>query len=447
MDCNLLFYKAVRYITAPNNPGVNVRILFCTMQFGPGYNQGTEKYVRNLALDLSTLGCEVVVASGDPDNILTYSGAGIDANIHQITIPTFGWSTLYGDTVDSYIALLSELKPDVVHMANPAHIGINILRASQKLGIPYFVSVTDFWWLCPKHTLTLKSRDFCHGFHSPQKCMQCIAETHPNRLIRVASHLPPVRNRIAEALSVKNIRTNTTGGWLERKQKLANVLRNAEQVICLSKTGRKLISRYFSISNCHYIPAGLSDIWFAPHRDSHHNRKSFVVGFLGALAPHKGLHTLCYALQKLDQPDVQLRVAGKLMNRRYAKKCLSHYPRTYYAGELTEQESRDFIDDLDLLVIPSNSPENQPQVLLEAGARQKPTIASNTPGCSELLPKSAVFPVDDVNQLKNLLEKAKQELSSIGLPEAGASAKEVSAKILTEYRNTLQNSDFSKKTL
>ncbi|MCX2779820.1 glycosyltransferase [Microbulbifer thermotolerans] len=414
-----------------------MKILFCTMQFGPGYNQGTEKYIRNLALNLSAQGCDVVVAGGDPGGILADGGidVGIDTNIRQITLPTFGWSTLYGGSINSYITLLSELKPDVVHMANPAHIGINILRASQKLGIPYFISVTDFWWLCPKHTLTLKSRDFCRGFQSTQQCMRCIAETHPNRLIRAAAHFPSFRDRITEFLIAKNTRTKAAQEWLERKQILAAVLRNAQQVICLSKTGKKLLSGYFSISNCRYIPAGLADIWFDSGKVTQRKRESFVVGFLGAVAPHKGLHTLCLALQELDQPDVQLRIAGKLVSRRYAKRCLGQYSRTQYVGELNELESRDFIDDLDLLVIPSNSPENQPQVLLEAGARQKPTIASNIPGCAELLPKSALFPVDDFNQLKQLLEKAKQEVSSVGLPEVGSSAKDVSAQILTEYRN------------
>lgn len=429
--------KNIRYITASSNPGVNVRILLCTMQFGPGYNQGTEKYVRNLARDLSEQGCEVVVAGGDPEDILTDSAMTNEGNIQYLTLPTFGWSTIGGDSIGNYVKLLSELKPDVVHMANPAHIGVNILNASRELGIPYFVSVTDFWWLCPKHTLTLKSRDFCKGFSNHQSCMRCITETHPNRLIRTAAQFSPVRNGIAEVLHRKNVPAAIAEDRRDRKQILTAILSNAKQVICISKTGQKLLSEYFALGNSHYIPAGLADTWFETDEASRNKRDRFVVGFLGAVAPHKGLHTLSRALQELNDQDIELRVAGKLVNRRYARQSLGQYPCTRYFGELNEQESRDFLDDLDILAIPSNSPENQPQVLLEAGARQKPTVASNTPGCAELLPESALFPVADFKQLKNLLERAKQNISSIGRPQQGLSARAVSVQILTEYQKVL----------
>lgn len=407
------------------------------MQFGPGYNQGTEKYIRNLARDLSERGCEVVVAGGDPEGILTDSTPADDGKIRYITLPTFGWSTIGGDSVGSYFGLLSELKPDVVHMANPAHIGVNILRAAQELRIPYFISVTDFWWLCPKHTLTLKSRNFCHGFRDPQSCMRCIAETHPNRFIRATAKFSPARNGIAGILQFKNITTTMSEGWRDRKQILAAVLSNAKQVISLSKTGQKLLSDYFKLDNCHYIPAGITDTWFETRETKCTERDHFVVGFLGALAPHKGVHTLSRALQELNDPEIELRVAGRLTDRRYARQALDNYPNTRYVGELNERECRDFLDDLDVLAIPSNSPENQPQVLLEAGARQKPTVASNIPGCAEILPKSALFTVEDVKELKDLLRKAKKDVSSIGRPEAGLSARAVSAQILTEYQKVL----------
>ena len=407
------------------------------MQFGPGYNQGTEKYIRNLARNLSEQGCEVVLAGGDPERILTDRTEANDRNIRYITLPTFGWRTIGGDSTDRYVELLSKLKPDVVHMANPAHIGVNILNAARMLDIPYFVSVTDFWWLCPKHTLTLKSRNFCKGFHDTQSCMRCIAETHPKGVVRTASQFPPLRNGIARVLQFKNNSATNRGNWAGRKQTLSATLSNAAQVICLSKTGKKLLREYFALKNCNYIPAGLADTWFEPCKTNSNGRKQFVVGFLGAIAPHKGLHTLSRALQAFGDLQIELRVAGKMVDGRYAKRALSQYSRTKYVGELNEKDSRDFIDDLDLLAIPSNSPENQPQVLLEAAARKKPTIASDTPGCAELLPKSALFPLDDCEQLKVRLQTAKQKISAIGLPEAGLSSEEVAKKILTEYKKAL----------
>ena len=402
------------------------------MQFGPGYNQGTEKYIRNLARDLSEQGCEVVVAGGNPERIVTDQAQSHDENLRVVTLPTSGWQTIGGGPTAYYLKLLTELKPDVLHMANPAHIGINILHAARELGIPYFVSVTDFWWLCPKHTLTLKSRKFCGGFVDSRSCMRCIAETHPNNLIRAVSQISPFRNGVAEILGLKRPET-----WDNRDWKLREVLNNAKRVICLSKTGQARLKDYFDLDNCRYIPAGLAATWFEATEIVRKERSQLVVGFLGAIAPHKGLHTLSHALHLLADADIELRVAGRIVDQRYAKNALGEYANTRYVGELSEGESREFLDDVDLLVIPSNSPENQPQVLLEAAARKKPTIASNIPGCAELLSKSALFTVDDFDELKTLLHKAKHDIDVIGLPEIGLSAQAVATYVLTEYQKVL----------
>ncbi|WP_288129618.1 glycosyltransferase [Microbulbifer sp.] len=432
-----MFFKALLYITAPNSPGVNVRVLLCTMQFGPGYNQGTEKYIRNLARDLSEQGCDVVVAGGNPERIVTDQAQAHDENFQTVTLPTFGWRTIGGDSIANYLKLLSELKPDVLHMANPAHIGINILHAARELSIPYFVSVTDFWWLCPKHTLTLKSREFCNGFEDSRNCMRCIAETHPNSLIRAASQISPIRNGVAEILRQKHSASSKAETWDNRERKLREALVNATCVICLSRTGQKRLREYFDLDNCHYIPAGLAETWFEKKRVVRKENDRLVVGFLGAIAPHKGLHTLSRALYELADSEIELHVAGRVIEQRYADKALRQYANTHYLGELNEPESRDFLDGVDLVAIPSNSPENQPQVLLEAAARKKPTVASNIPGCAELLPKAALFPIDDVEELKILLSMAKYDMDVIGLPEPGLSAKAVSAQVLTEYRKVL----------
>ncbi|WP_444898238.1 glycosyltransferase [Microbulbifer sp. EKSA008] len=407
------------------------------MQFGPGYNQGTEKYIRNLARDLSGRGCDIVVAGGDPEGIITDDSLIDGRGVQLIKLPTFGWSTTLGDSIDSYQNLLTELKPDLVHMVNPAHIGVNLLNAAQKLGIPYFISITDFWWLCPKHTLTLKSGEFCSGFAEQETCFRCIAETHPNRLVKAASQLPAARGCMAKILHLKNAQFTAQPKDKDRKKILISVLNKAKRVICLSKTSQRLISEYFSLSNTHYIPAGLSNTWFETSCSRQTNSSSFVVGFLGALAPHKGLHTLIHALNDLGDSKITLRVAGKTSAQKYAKQCLNTYGNTQYFGELSEPQSKEFLDSLDVLVIPSNSPENQPQVLLEAAARKKPVLASNIPGCAELLPPAAVFPVDDVRRLRELLNVAKKDISKIGYPTLGLSSEAVSKEILTEYQKVL----------
>lgn len=410
-----------------------MKILFCTMQFGPGYNQGTERYIRNLARELVVRGCEVVVAGGNPEGVAPEEEHDEDG-LQRITLPTYGWAALEGIPLDQARELLERAEPDIVHFVNPGHIGVNLAVMAREMEIPYLVSVTDFWWLCPKHTLTLPDGKLCGGFEDENTCLKCIARTHPKPAIRAPAQVAPVRPLLAKLIQYKH-RSSQGTLWENRRELLAGVLRQASSVICLSKTGERLLKDYYALENCQYIPAGLSSIWFEDKpQPIQKNDGEFTVGFLGAIAPHKGLHVLTKALCDLDDRRIKLKIAGKAANSRYAKRESSRYKNASYLGHLSETESRNLIDSLDAIILPSLWPENQPQVLLEAGARKIPVIASDTPGCSELLSAQAVFPMGNQKSLGKILQTAARQKNTIPTPPPAMSASAVAECVIQEYR-------------
>jgi hypothetical protein len=46
-----------------------MHIVFATMQFGPGYQQGTERYIENLSLALIAAGHRVTVLANRPGSL------------------------------------------------------------------------------------------------------------------------------------------------------------------------------------------------------------------------------------------------------------------------------------------------------------------------------------------------------------------------------------------
>ncbi|WP_444907906.1 glycosyltransferase [Microbulbifer sp. SSSA008] len=414
-------------------PRKNSRILFVTMQYGAGYKQGTEKYIKNLTSELKPRGYEIFIAAGNPEHIKQKQDEQCKG---FIGIPTNGWCSLLGADVNFYVKWLTELQPDIVHMANPAHIGVNILKAAETLNIPYFVSITDFWWLCPKHTLTLPNGTFCKGFETSSICRKCITKTHPKKVVREVASLK-YTNVIAQGLIYANniYQKQATPSWSSRNETLRDILCSAKKIICLSKTGQEKLESFFSLSNTCYIPAGLSNHWFKerPGRKEVGSNPKVTIGFLGALAPHKGLHTLIEALEQLKSPNVSLKVAGKIHDHQYFNKISNFELNIDYIGEVTEAQAVSFIDSIDILVIPSTSPENQPQVLLEAAARGKIVIASASPGCAELLEDNVIFPIENAYELRKILQCYLDAPQKFSPPSPPLSAKDVANEIIRIY--------------
>ncbi|WP_444931468.1 glycosyltransferase [Microbulbifer sp. SSSA002] len=412
------------------------RILFFTMQYGPGYTQGTERYIKNIANGLTDIGYEIIIAAGDPEKKNTHTHNVEPAGkTTLVKIPTKGWSTLDGASVNYYKNLLGEIQPDIIHMVNPAHIGVNALIAARALQLPYFITVTDFWWLCPKHTLTLSNGRFCSGFRKSTECLKCIASTHPNKVIRELSTRNGLKTLTQGAVLSNNLfKFGGITKWPKRNKLLQQILSNAEKVICLSKTGKSRLEDFFKIKNATYLPTGLSSDWFLPPPPERKEKKFFTkIGFLGAIAPHKGVHILVEAISQLACKNVILSVAGKIHDKDYASLLFKSNVNIEYAGEANEKATISFLDSLDLLVIPSTSPENQPQVLLEAGARGIPTISSNSPGCAELLETKLTFPMNDSRSLAHLIQSFLSNPSSFAPPVKPLSIAEVSEKTCNIY--------------
>ena len=366
------------------------------MQFGPSYNQGTEKYIRNLASELKKLGHRSVVFSGNPSKH--------QPSDNKYHIETKGWETVYTPfTSSSLDTWIKTNKPDIIHLVHPGHIGIYPFKLSQIHGVPLIITITDFWWSCPKFTRILPDGSLCQGNKRAYECISCVAKSSQNEKINQLSKLPFMKHIVELLFIAKLIYTKQFNNWKIRKQLIEQCLDSAFKVICLSQTSYKYFKKNYSNSKFCYLPTGLSNIWFkksAPK--SSVKSDNFTIGFVGALVEHKGLHILLKAMRGIS--EVRLITAGEFSDANYEKQVKNLVKTnkidTTFLGFLNESELLNFYDSIDLLVVPSLSPENQPQVLLEALARKVPILTSDSEGCAELVDPKYTYPKHNSEALK-----------------------------------------------
>ena len=109
-----------------------MKVLYATMQFGRGYGQGTERYVSILARGMRQRGHDAVVLAGDPEKRGPDLplGAAVENETSVLHYPSCGWIAVEGLSPEALEPVLARERPDVVHVANPAHIGVGALSAA-----------------------------------------------------------------------------------------------------------------------------------------------------------------------------------------------------------------------------------------------------------------------------------------------------------------------------
>src|SRR5262245_28920171 len=168
-----------------------MRVLLAPHFFPPGHPGGTEAYTFNLARMLRRAGHEpfVICAEdwGQGDDWQPRHEDGVHADI-PVRRLYFNWQHAPDPWVNSYDnpataahveRYLRELRPDALHVTSCYSLGAGIVAAARRAGVPTFLTLTDFWFLCPRHTLQRTDGSLCGGPESVVGCQKCVAAQAP----------------------------------------------------------------------------------------------------------------------------------------------------------------------------------------------------------------------------------------------------------------------------
>ena len=174
------------------------------------------------------------------------------------------------------------------------------------------------------------------------------------------------------------------------------------------------------------------------------------IGYLGQFAPHKGVHLLLAAFQKLVGPSqsCELILHGHISDASpYERRLLQtakRDPNIAFAGPYPNQQVGQVLRSLDVIVVPSMWYENRPTVIVEAHATQTPVVATRLGGMAELIAhdeNGLLFEAGSVQDLAKQLQRLLDEPALLSQLRCGIqpvpTVEEETATLMRIYRSLL----------
>jgi glycosyltransferase involved in cell wall biosynthesis len=308
---------------------------------------------------------------------------------------------------------------DVMHLISGYLMSASTLRAAQELDIPAVVTLTDFWFLCPRVTMWRANGSLCEGPDGSLKCARCLREQ--GRRYRLPAQVAP---KLVD-LAWQWLEQHPTAGRClglpeqlaaieERQSVLRKALNSADVVICPSHFLRDLfVQNGVNPSRLMFVRQGVDLAGRDVVRRRGDNR-GLRIGYMGQLARHKGVHVLLQAFRRIRNGTLvpELHVYGD--SRQWPKYVsqLKHLcagnERIVLAGRYERRRLWQVLAELDVIVVPSIWYENSPNTILEAFAAKVPVVASELGGMAELVKHEVnglLFTAGDAESLANQLQR------------------------------------------
>jgi glycosyltransferase involved in cell wall biosynthesis len=280
--------------------------------------------------------------------------------------------------------LLQEFQPEVFHVISGYLISGRALRIASESRIPTVVTLTDFWFLCPRITM-LKSNGQISGLPiNPTVCAQCLGEER--RRFRWLGQWLPGLMRLYWQRRYADIQRVET-----RLRFLLQTLNGVQAIICPSQFLHSVfIQAGIAPDRLIFSRQGRDFPGLTPEQIHKSPSDRLRIGYMGQITEIKGVHLLFEAARRLPGARLTVRAFGDPTPfptyTARLERIIGSGPHLQLAGTYRGQEelARIFAE-LDVLVVPSIWYENSPNVILEAFAHRTPVIASRLGGMAELV--------------------------------------------------------------
>lgn len=362
-------------------------------QFYPKFCSGTERFVLNLASSVQRDRQFAEVVTYDLFNTepfgsrsqlstreYTYKNIPVVAVRHK-TMPIDVHTSCEDSEIYRFALgfLKNKERYDVLHCAHPMRL-TPFLKAARELGLPYILTLTDFWFICPKIFLQTSSGTLCSGPEGGEVC-----------------------SRLCPDLPSKFI-----GRRLETAKE---ILSGAKAIIAPSRFLAALFKKEFPDLKISLVRHGMDSGSLKRNTRTYKRGDELVFGYTGGLAPHKGVHLLLKAFRELEAASARLTVYGSYSHEmeysQFLLKIAEGDKRIEFCGNYQPAEVGGILDGIDVLVIPSVVYESYSLALHEALACNVPVIAADIGAANEEITNSMngfLFRAGDENELKRKLQ-------------------------------------------
>ncbi|WP_239984745.1 glycosyltransferase [Sporolactobacillus pectinivorans] len=378
-----------------NKEVFTIKILYLIHQFFPETYTGTENFLLNLAGQIKTNehDVKIITHSFQTDSYFEHTYENImyrEFLYNDIPIIAYkhindpGPQTLYQSLEDSELTgfanmILEKEQPDIVHIAHPIRMG-EFVNVAIKRNIPYLITLTDFFMMCPKGILMTSSGSPCLGAKQGDACRtQC----------------PEINNEFVKY----------------RYKQSENILLSAKKVIAPSFFLAKMFREEFPEVDIEVIKYGINTEKCIQNKTVYTKNQKLTFCYAGSHYYHKGLHVLIKAFLNLKIKKAKLKIYGSGNIESYnnqIRKSAYKNSNIEFCGVYDETDIGKIFSESDVLIVPSIWHENCPFVVYEALACRLPVVASDVGGITEIIDHGQngfIFPRNNSEKLTRILKK------------------------------------------
>lgn len=388
-----------------------MKILYVIHQFFREYQTGTEKVIYNIAKMSQKFGSKVKVVtfSAYPESYYDTKIAGIlvkEFVYNNIPVLAFRMprlpqdlnTALHNPAVRRFAEKIIEKEaPDIIHVGHPMRV-TEFIHAAIEMKVPYLITLTDFFLLCPKVILAPTKNTLCLGPEHGKACRQLCPEFKESYI-------------------------------LDRLGTSEKILSHAKRLITPSFFSSNITRLEFPNLDITTINHGIQ------HKHIKHNTKSYfpkdriIFGYAGTINQYKGIYILLKAFTSLPNKNIALRIYGS-GDEEYVKnlqEITKGDSRVSWLGAYASEALGDIFTAIDVFVIPSTWYETYSLVLHEAFASHVPVIGTDLggmtekiidgfngftfqPGSIEDLQNKMLNIINNVSILNNLKENIKKDM-------------------------------------
>jgi len=420
-----------------------VKLLLTCHQFFPRSYHGTERYTLDLAHSLVELGHQVTVLTtcrhhedsrGSPCHEYSFEGIPVVA-VDLVHAGTEDFMTSYTrpDLVGLYGDILCRERPDVIHCCHLLYLGTDFLAVAAVARVPIIMTLTDFFGICWTNRLQTCQGNTCAGPDSQDfNCVQDVLQSirRPFR-IRQANSL--YRRLTKYSWFIRGIQYLARKGAILPSPLKATVAGIEKRRPCISRNYEH-VTRFIAATNYlkdAYVRSGhdperIDVLRFGIRQPTPEEQlglngryeslrtsgRAIVIGFVGQVSEHKGIHVLLQAFTNAADDNSVLKIFGDVDQSADTARSVRGYvdndARIRLCGTFPGSEVYKVLSGIDVLVMPSTWAENSPLVLLNALASRTMVVVSDVKGMAEMVQDGIsgrlVRPGDAVDLCSTLLD-------------------------------------------
>lgn len=391
-----------------------MRIGIVSNLYPPNILGGAEIIVEKMAKSISQKGHDVCVITTSPDddehieyrddikiyfiNTTKIYPVYQQTSASSIKKPLWHLFDLWNNATKNRIKeILLKEKCQLVHVNNYKGLSLSCFKAGRELKIPVVFESHDFSLICPRANLIKGDNTLC-------KDRRFICNQYVN-----------IQRRLLD-----------------------------DNVDLLITPSDFMIDKYhengfFNNISCVKVPLGVE---YERHK-AIKQYNNINITYIGTLGKHKGVHTLIDAFKKIEDDNITLNIIGKGYDEEEFKQMAKDDSRIVFHGFINNDNIKEYIDNANVLVIPSICYDNSPLVIYESFSRATPIIGSNIGGIPELVEDGLngyLFEAENSDDLKEKLLKVINDTDKLKALEDNAfnslsdeSLNDMTEQIIREY--------------